>query len=178
MEASDRRRGDRRVGRRGRAAPARLVGHGAGAGAEFTVVGAGISLWPNAFRALDVDRRDRELGGERLGVAGGLRDWRGRWIVRMDQGAAATEHTASALVAHRHDLRSALLDHGAGGVPAWPACASAACAREGARAVVEHDGGELSADLVVGADGVRSAVRGALWPRPRRRRYSGTRRGG
>ncbi len=129
----------------------------------FTEVGAGISLWPNAFRALESIGVTDELGGERLGVAGGLRDWRGRWIVRMDQDAAATGHTASALVTHRHELLSTLLDL----VPAECRLAGVrvrGVRREGARAVVEHDGGELSADLVVGADGVRSAVRGALWP--------------
>jgi 2-polyprenyl-6-methoxyphenol hydroxylase-like FAD-dependent oxidoreductase len=44
---------------------------------------------------------------------------------------------------------------------------------DGARAVVEHDGGELAADLVVGADGVRSAVREALWPQAAPPRYAG-----
>jgi len=137
----------------------------------FTEVGAGISLWPNAFRALDAIGVTDQLGGERLGVAGGLRDWRGRWIVRMDANAAATEHTSSAVVTHRHELLSALLDL----VPAE--CRQAGVRvrgvrREGARAVIEHDGGELSADLVVGADGVRSAVRDALWPDAAPPRYS------
>ncbi len=137
--------------------------------AEFRVVGAGISLWPNAFRALDAV--GAELVGERLDAAGGLRDWRGRWIVRMADHGGATAHLAQAVVAHRHELRTALLDR-------VPAACQVAGVRvrgvriEGDRAVVEHDGGELSADLVVGADGVNSVVRGALWPAAAPR-YSG-----
>jgi len=137
--------------------------------AEFSVVGAGISLWPNAFRALATV--GVELGGERLDAAGGLRDWRGRWVVRMDGGSVAG-HVASAVVAHRHDLRTALLAE----VPAecrMTGVRVRGVRIDGARAVVEHDGGELAADLVVGADGVRSAVREVLWPRAEPPRYAG-----
>lgn len=137
--------------------------------AEFSVVGAGISLWPNAFRALAAV--GVELGGERRDAAGGLRDWHGRWIVRLD-GETAAGHLARAAVAHRHDLRTALL----AGVPEECQMSGVRVRGvrvDGARAVVEHDGGELSADLVVGADGVRSVVREALWPQAEQPRYAG-----
>jgi 2-polyprenyl-6-methoxyphenol hydroxylase-like FAD-dependent oxidoreductase len=136
---------------------------------EFAVVGAAISLWPNAFRALDAVGVD--LGGDRLGATGGLRDWRGGWIVRMDHGDAAA-HTAAAVVAHRHDLRTALLKH----VPEGARMAGVrvrGVRLHGERAVVEYDGGELDADLVVGADGVRSVVRQALWPQATPPKYVG-----
>ena len=129
--------------------------------AGFSVVGSGISLWPNAFRALATVGVTGDLG-ERIRAAGGLRDYRGRWIVRMDSGAAVT-HTASAVVAHRHDLRTALLEH----VPESSRLAGVRVRGvrvDGDRAVVTHDGGELTADLVIGADGAHSAVRAALWP--------------
>ncbi|MGE6734942.1 FAD-dependent monooxygenase, partial [Streptomyces sp. NPDC059900] len=41
------------------------------------------------------------------------------------------------------------------------------------RPVVVHAGGESRPDLVVGADGLRSAVRGALWPDAAGPRYAG-----
>ena len=138
--------------------------------AEFGVVGAAISLWPNAFRALDAV--GATLGAERLGAAGGLRDWRGGWLVRMDDDAVAAEHTAKAVVAHRHALRTALLER----VPdtaQLPGVRVRGARIEGSRAVVEHESGELSADLLIGADGVHSAVRRALWPDAAPARYSG-----
>lgn len=137
--------------------------------AEFSVVGAAISLWPNAFRALATVGAD--LGGERLDEVGGLRDWRGRWIVRMDR-ELVNAHVATAAVVHRHDLRTALLAQ----VPQESQLAGVRVRGvrvDGERAVVEHDGGELAADLVIGADGVRSAVRASLWPQAAPPRYSG-----
>lgn len=139
--------------------------------AEFSVVGAAISLWPNAFRALETVGVTDGLAGERMGAAGGIRDWRGRWVVRMDQGSALA-HTAKALVAHRHDLRTALLAH----VPEEARMAGVrvrGVRSEGERTVVEYDGGEVAADLVVGADGLQSAVRKACWPQAAAPRYAG-----
>ncbi len=137
---------------------------------EFTEVGAGMSLWPNAFRALEVI--GVEVAGGKLGAVGGLRDWRGRWIVRMDDDPTAAAQAAGAVVAHRAELLSALL----AGVPAE--CRQAGVRvhevrLEGGRAVVEHDQGEVAADLVVGADGLRSVVRAARWPDAHQPRYSG-----
>lgn len=136
---------------------------------EFSVVGAAISLWDNAFRALDT--LGVELGDDRLGAAGGIRDYRGGWLARMDRGPA-TEHTARSVIVHRHDLRTALLSK----VP--ESCQMAGVRvlgvrKEGDRAVVEHDGGEIDADLVIGADGVHSAVRQSLWPRALQPKYAG-----
>lgn len=135
----------------------------------FAVVGAAISLWPNALRALATVGVTEDVG-VRVGVAGGIRDWRGRWIVRMDR--AARDITNEAVIAHRHDLRSALLAQ----VPVESRLAGVRVTGvrvAGDKAVVEHDGGELTADLVVGADGVRSVVRGALWPAAAAPKYAG-----
>jgi 2-polyprenyl-6-methoxyphenol hydroxylase-like FAD-dependent oxidoreductase len=127
---------------------------------EFAVVGSAISLWDNAFRALDTV--GVELGGDRLGAAGGIRDYRGGWITRMDRGVALS-HTAKAVLTHRHDLRAALLAK----VPESCQMAGTQVTGvrvEGERAVVGYDGGEIDADLVIGADGVHSVVRQAFWP--------------
>lgn len=139
---------------------------------EFTEVGAGISLWPNAFRALEAIGALDRLTSERLGAMGGMRDWRGSWIVRLDGHPAVAETTSSAVVAHRAELLAALL----AGVPAGARMSGTrvnGLRVEGARTVVEHDGGELAADLVVGADGVRSVVRQAVFPDADPPRYAG-----
>jgi 2-polyprenyl-6-methoxyphenol hydroxylase-like FAD-dependent oxidoreductase len=81
------------------------------------------------------------------------------------------EHVAQAVVAHRHDLRNALLKQ----VPDQCQVTGVRVrgARvEGSRAIVEHDGGELTADLLVGADGVHSEIRRVLWPDARQPVYS------
>lgn len=128
---------------------------------EFAEVGAGISLWPNAFRALEVLGIERPEGlGPDLGdLSGSLRDWRGRTIVRV----AADPGSPRPVLVHRAALLDALL----AAVPE-ELRRTGVRVREvrqaGGRAAVVHDGEELVADLVIGADGVNSVVRQSLWP--------------
>lgn len=126
---------------------------------EFGDVGAGISLWPNALRCLD------ELGvdlGDHLAAQdqGGLRDRRGRWIVRWDAAGFERFHGRPLTGIHRADLVAGLRD-------ALPA----ECLRTGTHVtevteegLVRFAGGEIQADLVVAADGIRSSIRHALFP--------------
>jgi 2-polyprenyl-6-methoxyphenol hydroxylase-like FAD-dependent oxidoreductase len=127
---------------------------------ELGEIGAGMSQAPNAMRALD------ELGvGEQAraeGVpsysAGNLRLPDGRYLQRARRGDATP-----LLAFHRADLHGMLLQ----AVPAgWVrTCTEVTGLRQDGHSVtVSWDGGEASADLVIGADGIRSAVRRALWP--------------
>ena len=137
--------------------------------AEFGAVGAAIALWPNALRALDEVGALDKLGGERVAAAGGVRDWHGRWIVRQQDPRDALAEVA---VPHRAELMDALLSQ----VPADIRVTGVRVREvriDGRHAVVRHDGGELTADLVVGADGLRSVVRTSLWPNPPALAYSG-----
>lgn len=130
--------------------------------AEFTTLGAGITLWPNALRALDelgLGDRVRPLLGAHMG--GDLRDHRGRAITRFD-GAVLERRFGKPLVGlHRAQLARLLRD-------ALPD----ECVRMGAEVtsvtregeVVFGDGHRERADLVVGADGIDSRTRAALWP--------------
>ncbi|MEJ2858141.1 MULTISPECIES: FAD-dependent monooxygenase [unclassified Saccharothrix] len=120
---------------------------------EFGEVGAGIGLMPNAMRALDaVGLADevRRIGTPR--VAGGVRDRTGRPLVEV----AAGDHVVAV---HRADLhrvlRSALPER---------------CLVTGVEVTSVDD---LDADLVVGADGIRSRVREALFPGLPRPVYAG-----
>lgn len=141
-------------------------------------VGAAISLAPNALRALDVIGLGDEVrslatwqdgegsaGPGTAGDEGGLRVPSGRWLSRSGTAAAAERFGGPLVLLHRAALierlaarlpdgtvrlscPAALADHGSPGRPAR----------------VTTPAGELEADLVVAADGIRSAVRGTLFP--------------
>ncbi len=141
--------------------------------AEFTEIGAGLSLWPNAFRALSalgLAERVRTLGAVETG--GGIRDRKGRWLSRTDNAEIERRYGWPLVVVHRADLVRALVE----ALPPdvlRPGSAVHAVRAEGDDVVVEHQGGILRADLVVGADGLGSVVRGQLWPHASSPRYAG-----
>ncbi|GAA3814780.1 FAD-dependent monooxygenase [Streptomyces phyllanthi] len=138
-------------------------------------VGAAISLAPNSLRALDVIG----LGDEIRGLAawqgdGGLRTPGGRWLARTSADAVAERFGGPLVMVHR----STLIDRLAARLPEDAVRVSAPAT------LVDHGGpdrparvstpdGELEADLVVGADGIHSAVRRALFPGHPGTAYSG-----
>jgi 2-polyprenyl-6-methoxyphenol hydroxylase-like FAD-dependent oxidoreductase len=110
-------------------------------------LGAGLSMWPNAVRALDA------LGlGDRVRMVATpvgesvVRRWDGRLLARPDVGGYPARYGAPLLAVHRADLHRVLL--GAAGE-----------VRLGAE-VAQVD--ELDADVVVAADGVNSRARAAV----------------
>ncbi|MFG3346452.1 FAD-dependent monooxygenase [Streptomyces sp. NPDC048018] len=138
-------------------------------------VGAGIGLAPNALRALDV------LGlGDRVRALaawqgdGGMRRPDGRWLCRTDARAAAERFGGPLVLLHRATLVELL----ASGLPEGTVrtATQAALTDPGDThrpARVATPDGELEAELVVGADGIRSAVRTGLFPGHPGPRYSG-----
>ncbi|MEU1215302.1 FAD-dependent monooxygenase [Streptomyces sp. NPDC005790] len=139
-------------------------------------IGAGISLAPNSQRALDVIG----IGDEVRSLAawqgdGGMRTPSGRWLARTDS-AAAAERFGGPLVLLR---RSALIDLLRARLPedavrtGTPARLVDPGRAGGSPALVGTDDGDIEADLVVGADGIGSAVRTALFPRHPGPAYSG-----
>ncbi len=136
---------------------------------EFGDVGAGISLWPNALRCLD------ELGvdlGDHLAVQreGGFLDRRGRRIARFDAAEFERRHGRPLGAIHRRDLIAALRN----AVPAGSLKTGAEVTEVREDGEVRFTGGELRADLVVAADGIRSRVRHALFPHHPEPVYSGS----
>lgn len=132
---------------------------------ELTEVGAGISLWPNGLAALDalgVGEPVRGLGS--FEGSGGVRDHRGGWLSHT-----VGDLAPSMLLLHRAELQRILLDAVPDGVLRPGVTVNAV--RPGG--VVQHSAGESTADLVVGADGVRSAVRTSVWPHAAGPRYTG-----
>lgn len=130
-------------------------------------VGAGISLAPNAQRALDVIG----LGDGIRSLAawqgeGGMRSPDGRWLARTDSTAAAERFGGPLVLLHR----ATLVGHIAAALPAsairtgCPARLVDPGTAAGRPAVIGTPDGTVEAELVIGADGIHSAVRDALFP--------------
>lgn len=135
-------------------------------------VGAGVGLWPNAMAALE----PLGLSGKvaRLAVTvtrQGLRRSDGTWLMCFPEGVMAQRWGAGFTLVHRAELQQLL----AGELDPSVIHLGARCSgfEDGDRAVTARfaDGREVQADVLVGADGVHSAVRAALFgPAPLRYR--------
>ncbi|MFF0265599.1 FAD-dependent oxidoreductase [Kribbella sp. NPDC004536] len=144
---------------------------------ELGEVGAGISVWPSAVAVL-----------EELGVKGvekssvqskpaGMRRPDGRWVVSAPQ--LGMELPVMIHRAQLHDLITAEFNR-AGHTKPFGMEVGTVTVRTGyvVRDVVQDEScvtvnGELRADLLVAADGIRSVVRGTLYPQYAGPRYSG-----
>ncbi|MEU8872316.1 FAD-dependent monooxygenase [Streptomyces javensis] len=138
-------------------------------------VGAGISLAPNSQRALDaIDLGDdvRALAAWQGG--GGLRTPGGRWLSRMDSAATAERFGGPLVLLHRATLVDLLVSRLPEGVVRTGAAARLADPGGAGRpARVTTEDGDHEADLVIGADGIDSAVRRTLFPDHPGPRYAG-----
>ena len=135
----------------------------------FTEAGAGLSLWPNALRALDrLGLGDTVRGRAVLTGQAGIRDAAGRWLSRSDTADLERRFGATALV-----HRAALLADLRAAVPGESLRSGITVRSVRPEGTVLHSGGESRADLVVGADGLRSVVRSSVWPGAPVPRYVG-----
>ncbi|PXX60232.1 2-polyprenyl-6-methoxyphenol hydroxylase-like FAD-dependent oxidoreductase [Nocardia tenerifensis] len=125
---------------------------------ELTEIGAGLSIWPNALRALDalgVGDAVRARAVEE--ASSGIRERRGRWLSRPDT-AAARERYGDPIMLHRADLLDILRRE----VPESALRTGISVTEVRPAGTVVHSAGESTGDLVVGADGIHSVVRRAL----------------
>jgi 2-polyprenyl-6-methoxyphenol hydroxylase-like FAD-dependent oxidoreductase len=139
-------------------------------------IGAGISLWPNALRALDaIGAGEQARAHATLSGPSGVRRPDGRWLARSDLGAAVRDRFGDPLVLlHRAELVEMLVERlPFGAVKAATRVLGVHIGAEAAPAtlITEHD--ELDADVVVAADGIRSVLRGFLFPQHPGPRYTG-----
>jgi 2-polyprenyl-6-methoxyphenol hydroxylase-like FAD-dependent oxidoreductase len=128
-------------------------------------VGAGLVLQANGLRcldALDLGAAVRDRGAE--DTVGGTRRSDGRWLARIPAGAMDRILGTPAVGIHRAALQEILL----GALPDGTVQTGAEVTGVTADGAVTYRAGDRTvrtvADLVVGADGIRSVVRRLLWP--------------
>ncbi|MGW4094321.1 FAD-dependent monooxygenase [Nocardia sp. NPDC004750] len=127
-------------------------------GAEIAEVGAGLSLWPNALRALDVLGLGDAVRARAVEEgAAGIRDRTGRWLTRIDAEKLRAAY-GSPIMLHRADLVDILRS----AIPAEALRTGVTVAEARVDGTVVHSAGTSSGDVVVGADGIRSVVRRAV----------------
>jgi salicylate hydroxylase len=133
------------------------------AAAELREIGAGVALHPNAMRVL------RAIGAEDgVRKVAGRSEWQvlrngmtGRLISRTNRKEQAASFGIEGATAHRADLLDVLAALvGPGVVSLGKRCVSIDSAVAVARFA---DGSEAEADVIVGADGIHSVVRTALF---------------
>jgi 2-polyprenyl-6-methoxyphenol hydroxylase-like FAD-dependent oxidoreductase len=139
---------------------------------QFGEVGAGISLWPNSLRALDmlgVGKAVREIGG--VESAAGFRHKNGAWLFRSNIEALEKAYGQTILI-HRAELINILVN----ALPKEVLVLGAKATNietDGVTATVTHTKGTDTADLLVAADGIHSATRTTFWPDAKPPQYAG-----
>jgi 2-polyprenyl-6-methoxyphenol hydroxylase-like FAD-dependent oxidoreductase len=138
-------------------------------------VGAGLGIGPNALHALDaIGLGDQVRRFSAIQGHGGIRRCDGRWLVRTDLSLLAERFGDHELMALRADLVELLASRLPDGVLRTGVTVTAVDPGDQAhRARVTTSAGEVEADLVVAADGIRSPIRTALFPGHQGPRYSG-----
>jgi 2-polyprenyl-6-methoxyphenol hydroxylase-like FAD-dependent oxidoreductase len=131
---------------------------------ELEEVGAGVTLWANAFRALEAIG----LAGEVLALAGGFtgggvkrRD--GTWLMHQRKDIMLGRWGSALASTHRAELQQLLAaEIDPAGIHLGARCTGFRYTARGVAAQFE-DGREAQADLLVAADGVHSVIRGQLF---------------
>ncbi|MBN9743461.1 monooxygenase [Amycolatopsis sp. A1MSW2902] len=143
--------------------------------AALRPVGSGIGLTPNGVRALAVIGAKQQVMARAIEQThGGVRRPDGRWISRTDLDFIRRRFGDPVLSIHRAELIDALAALLPAGTLRTGTTAHIGSSGDATRkAVVRTDDGELTADLVVAADGIRSATRRALFPHHPEPRYAG-----
>ncbi len=142
--------------------------------ASLEPVGAGLALAPNGLRALDAVGAGDELRVLAVAQELGIRRSDGQWLIRSTTGQMISDRFGDPVILLP---RTAVIDALAARVPDGVICLGTEVTSiepgDKAPARVITTSGELTADLVVAADGIGSAARRALFPGHPGLRYAG-----
>jgi len=141
--------------------------------AEIHEVGAGLTLWANAIKALRrLDVADAVTAAGARQVKGAILDWHGQRLSKTDPEAIEAEFGAPTIAIHRAVLHRILLAQ----LPTDIVHLNKKLEHisQDATRVTAHfaDGSTAVGDVLIGADGIHSAVRGAVFPEVKLR-YAG-----
>jgi len=142
-------------------------------GLELAEVGAGLSLWSNALSALDALGLSDVRARGTLQASGGVRTWRGRALQRSSGARLQQQAGVEVLVVHRAELQRRLRAELPDDAVALGVEVSAVEQRGDGIRLSCGRGQSYDADVVVGADGVHSAVRRLVLPNAAGPRYAG-----
>ncbi len=132
-------------------------------------IGAGISLWPNALAALDALHVWPDIASAATMQLGGARRPDGRWLISVDE----NDPPFTVLLVHRAQLHQKLMTALPDGAVVAGATARSVTPDGQVRYDQEGESVDVSADLVVAADGLRSGIRREWWPEYAGERYAG-----
>lgn len=137
-------------------------------------VGAGITLFTNALRALDAIGLGDAVRSLGTGVTdGGVRRPDGKWLSRAPGADAARRAGIELVTVHRAELHGLL----AGAMNTGTLLAGVSVLEvedePGRPVLVKSSAGPREADAVVAADGLRSQIRTRLWPEGSPPSYAG-----
>lgn len=126
---------------------------------EIRPLGAGLSIWPNGIRALRSLGLDRVVD-EATTISGGgaLQLADGTVLAEFEPEVIAERYGEPLIGVHRGDLHAALID----ALGASRIRTGSAVSRLDDGGVVLGDESVVSADVVVGADGIDSVIRGEI----------------
>lgn len=125
--------------------------------------GSGLSLWPNGLRGLDMIGAGPAVREQALSATeAGMRDPSGRWLARTDV-SGVRERYGDLVMIHRTDLFE-ILRGALGDEPLRLGAAVESVQTTGGGVLVRHSRGSSEADVLLGADGINSTVRGLHWP--------------
>jgi 2-polyprenyl-6-methoxyphenol hydroxylase-like FAD-dependent oxidoreductase len=131
---------------------------------ELRAVGAGLALWANAVRALGrlgLGDAVRAIGVPEASAA--IHSWRGQTLIPMSSRDMERRLGEVSIVVHRADLQAILQGALDGDAVRLGARCTSFAQDEGGVTALFADGATARGDLLIGADGLHSAVRAQLF---------------